>query len=336
MSVHVAKSGAKEGQWVTCPAKKECRNGGKHVEAITVTLTQDWKNDDAAQKTKKKDITLKDVEDFEALPQEMKDAYAKHREEEDRVYNLPENVQARQRKSQAAYNKRQERLGYPDRAMIRQIEDHWRKEEEKVNAPRVLKARAPLIDSEREVTATHVTFDNGFVGERALYSAETQRKAVVAKNEISRVFAVSQDRALTPQEADAHIATLRKNNGFNFNERGQSLYRSYLLAAPGDAMYQEALVAENLRLIAFSTAVDKAYGYKDGTFEAYGKSKKSRKKTVKAAEPKPEAKKPEAEQAPSAAPSGGRPRIVNEDKLPEGYTPPAARLAKTVAGFFKR
>jgi hypothetical protein len=333
MSVHVAKSGAKEGQWVTCPAKKECRNGGKHVEAITVTLTQDWKNDDAARKTNKKDITLKDVEDFEALPQEMKDAYAKHREEEDRVYNLPENVQARQRKSQAAYDKRQERLGYPDRAMVRQIEEHWRKEEERVNAPRVLKARQPVITAEKEVTATHVTFDNGFVGERALYSAEVQRKATIVKEEFKKVVDLSHKRALTAQEADAHITTLRKNNGFNFNERGQSLYRSYLLGGPGQRMYQEEMLAESMRLKAFGSAIDKAHGYKEGTFEAYGESKKSRKKTVKTAEPKSEVK---TEQSTSPAPSNGRPRIVNEDKLPEGYTPPAARLAKTVAGFFKR
>jgi hypothetical protein len=336
MSMHIAKTGAKEGQWVKCPAKQGCRNGGKHVEAITVTLTQDWKNDDAAQKTKKKDITLKDVQDFEALPEDMKEAYTKHREEEDRVYNLPENVQARQRKSQAAYDKRQERLGYPDRAMIRQIEEHWRKEEERVNAPRVLKARKPIITAEKEVTATHVTFDNGFVGERALYSAEVQRKATIVKDEFKKVVDLSHERALTPQEADAHIATLRKNNGFNFNERGQSLYRSFLLGEPGQRMYQEEMLATQMRLKEYTASIDKTYGYKEGTFEAYTNAKDSKKKNVKATEPKPEAKKVEAEQNPSPAPSNGRPRIVNEDKLPEGYTPPAARLAKTVADFFKR
>lgn len=40
MSKHIAASGAKAGQWVNCPAKQNCRNGGTHVSSETLSYAR--------------------------------------------------------------------------------------------------------------------------------------------------------------------------------------------------------------------------------------------------------------------------------------------------------
>jgi len=60
---HVAKTGARAGQWVTCGAATRCRNGGMHISAEQLSITQHWL---ALQNIKKplKQLTLTDVERF--------------------------------------------------------------------------------------------------------------------------------------------------------------------------------------------------------------------------------------------------------------------------------
>ncbi len=59
--MHVAKTGAKAGQWVYCNAEtaKSCRNGGTHVEKHQVDKIQTWAGRRAAA-----DVTMQDYVDY--------------------------------------------------------------------------------------------------------------------------------------------------------------------------------------------------------------------------------------------------------------------------------
>lgn len=76
MSKHLAKTGASAGKWVACPAKKNCRNGGMHVENETLKRVQAWKNDGASKRTNLNEITEEDIKSYSSLPTEMKQGYA--------------------------------------------------------------------------------------------------------------------------------------------------------------------------------------------------------------------------------------------------------------------
>lgn len=69
---HVAKSGAKMGQWVACPAEKSCRNGGQHVTDKVLSTVVLWKSESAGRRVPMKDISLQDVQNFDALPVDVR------------------------------------------------------------------------------------------------------------------------------------------------------------------------------------------------------------------------------------------------------------------------
>lgn len=60
---HIAKSGAKEGQWVECPAQVKCRNGGMHISSMTFDDTKRWLAG-KGEKYTSKDVTREHVEAF--------------------------------------------------------------------------------------------------------------------------------------------------------------------------------------------------------------------------------------------------------------------------------
>lgn len=41
-SMHIAKTGKKAGQWVTCSAETNCRNGGTHTSAAALQSAKKW------------------------------------------------------------------------------------------------------------------------------------------------------------------------------------------------------------------------------------------------------------------------------------------------------
>jgi len=57
---HVAKSGARAGQWVTCTAKANCRNGGTHISSHTLNDARNWLSN-AGTKKSLAQITEEDV-----------------------------------------------------------------------------------------------------------------------------------------------------------------------------------------------------------------------------------------------------------------------------------
>lgn len=74
MKKHVAKNGAKAGQWVDCPAKTKCRNGGLHVTAETLLGTQKWLSHVSGRKIFIKEISHLQVQNFCMLEQIRKEA----------------------------------------------------------------------------------------------------------------------------------------------------------------------------------------------------------------------------------------------------------------------
>jgi len=60
---HIAKSGILRGRWVTCNAKKTCRNGGMHIDDSTLEATRNWKSGDGKQLSLHS-ITEVDVRNF--------------------------------------------------------------------------------------------------------------------------------------------------------------------------------------------------------------------------------------------------------------------------------
>lgn len=65
MTRHVAASGTRAGQWVTCNAKNQCRLGGSHISERDFYATRAWlqENNDPKKAT---DVTKDDVERFQA------------------------------------------------------------------------------------------------------------------------------------------------------------------------------------------------------------------------------------------------------------------------------
>lgn len=60
---HVAGSGIRKGQWVTCNAKNECRLGGQHITEQTLNATRIWLDEKGIGK-KVSEVTVKDVNDY--------------------------------------------------------------------------------------------------------------------------------------------------------------------------------------------------------------------------------------------------------------------------------
>lgn len=75
---HIAGSGAKAGQWVTCPARIKCQlEGTIHADENDIAKVQLWKQEETnnGKYLAISNITREDYVSFQALPQEDKDLY---------------------------------------------------------------------------------------------------------------------------------------------------------------------------------------------------------------------------------------------------------------------
>lgn len=74
MKKHIAKTGAKAGQWVNCSAK-QCRNGGTHVEAETFYAAHQWLQRNG-NKVLIKEVNAQHIKNFSKEPSEVQEKWA--------------------------------------------------------------------------------------------------------------------------------------------------------------------------------------------------------------------------------------------------------------------
>ena len=108
---HIALKGDKKGQWVKCPAKQKCLNGGMHITSDKLNAVRLWKNE--GQKSYIPLYTLRkhDVEAFDALPAEKQEAAIAAEKKEQEAAEARRNTPEYKAKSEAASKKYHQRYG---------------------------------------------------------------------------------------------------------------------------------------------------------------------------------------------------------------------------------
>lgn len=174
MGKHLAKTGASAGKWVTCPAKKNCRNGGMHVENETLKRVQAWKNDGASKRTNLNEITEEDIKSYSSLPAEMKQGYANDLKSETKA-----------EKARIAQEKEDAHIARMTQLVIENNERHKRAEREKAIAAEAAKTAAAEPEIRR------LSYINALSGEVTYMAFEAENYSVATKRALSEFnFAV--------------------------------------------------------------------------------------------------------------------------------------------------
>lgn len=293
---HIAASGVKAGQWVTCPARIKCQlEGTIHASDNELYKVRLWKQEETneGKYLALKNLTREDYENFNALPQDEKNIYE-------------EMFKDKMKESQ----KRAERKAHNSRPVTE----------------RELKAIANLhkMAEERRKPQT-IKMDDGVAVQRVKYSDEEKAQARENFNKTQQVLEKWQNDSLEEQDIVEYVSHLQNVKTWG-NDRqlekkaSETIVEGLLYPFKGESLVGSLNTLATSTLIFQITSYDKDVikGVKKGShFAEYARREKAVKKERE--------EKREAEA-----------KAIEEARLAKLKAEQEAKQAKKKKSFFRR
>lgn len=107
---HIAQSGQKAGQWVTCGAKQQCRNKSVHIDSRELHVARLYHQENTGEKLNLSTLPLQTVISYMASPEEQKGS-------------LRDRLEAQDQQAQQDREKKAEEQRQKDEALHRTLQD---------------------------------------------------------------------------------------------------------------------------------------------------------------------------------------------------------------------
>lgn len=279
MTKHIAASGARAGQWVTCPAKIQCTLNTTHASDQSIEKTRLWKQNETNNGKK---VSMKDITEQDYIQ------YLQISEEDKNIYN--EMFQDREKEKNKRIKERH------DEGVAKMFATNSTRNLEEQNPPKRLRRnqKRDLQRYEKADNGNTITMENGLIVEKANYTPEQKQKAEEAVDKISTILGKWDVAALSQKEL----------KDFSNYAKNATIFGTHLFAEKTHKVVMEGLKTKSQNLTAedakkFRNAsiileqlqfanLDIVRGYKVGSYQNYINSVQDPKNWI---QPQPKKKK---------------------------------------------